>query len=53
MTDQTCGHEGCNCAAREDGFCSDYCAEHAGHEGHAAHDCQCGHQGCEAAHATA
>ncbi len=43
----TCGHPGCKCEAREDGFCSDYCAEHAGQEGHEAHECGCGHTVCE------
>ncbi len=42
----TCGHEGCNCEPREDGFCSDYCQKHGTHEGHQAHDCNCGHDGC-------
>jgi hypothetical protein len=42
----TCGHEGCDCGAREDGFCSDYCQEHATKEGHQAHECSCGHDGC-------
>jgi hypothetical protein len=49
-----CGHEGCTCEAREDGYCSDYCAQPAvagsaeaadDHEGHA---CHCGHAVCEA-----
>jgi hypothetical protein len=51
MADDTCGHDGCTCEAREDGFCSDYCAahpDHEGHEGHDAHECQCGHTVCEA-----
>jgi hypothetical protein len=43
---EMCGHEGCNCAAREDGFCSDYCKEHGTKEGHEAHECGCGHPGC-------
>jgi hypothetical protein len=43
-----CGHEGCKCEAREDGFCSDYCAGHADHEGHEAHECGCGHNVCDA-----
>ena len=42
----TCGHEGCNCEAREDGYCSDYCVKHGTREGHQAHDCDCGHPGC-------
>jgi hypothetical protein len=47
MADGKCGHEGCNCDAREDGFCSDYCARHASKEGHVAHKCDCGHEVCE------
>jgi hypothetical protein len=48
MTDETCRHEGCKCAAREeDGYCSDYCAKHGSHEGHVAHECGCGHDNCE------
>ena len=42
----TCGHEGCHCEPREDGFCSDYCQKHGTREGHHAHDCDCGHAGC-------
>ena len=44
-----CGHEGCNCEAGENGFCSEYCQRHGTHEGHEAHACGCGHPGCEAA----
>jgi hypothetical protein len=47
---QTCGHEGCKCEAREDGYCSDYCAEHASKPGHVAHECNCGHNVCEHEH---
>jgi hypothetical protein len=43
----TCGHEGCTCEAREDGYCSDYCAKHGSHEGHVAHACHCEHAGCD------
>ncbi|MEA2297090.1 MAG: hypothetical protein QOF77_26 [Solirubrobacteraceae bacterium] len=53
MADDTCGHEGCNCAPREDGYCSDYCAKHGGHEGHQAHECGCGHSECHLEAATA
>jgi hypothetical protein len=49
MADETCSHEGCTCKAREDGFCSDYCARHGSKEGHVAHECGCGHATCEAA----
>lgn len=50
MTDTICGHEGCTCQAREDGFCSDYCAEHVGERhGDEAHQCGCGHAHCEMA----
>jgi hypothetical protein len=48
MAEQTCAHEGCRCAAREDGYCSDYCAKHGSQEGHVAHDCGCGHASCHA-----
>lgn len=44
---ETCGHTGCKCEAREDGYCSDYCSEHGDHDGEAAHDCGCGHTVCE------
>lgn len=48
MADTTCGHEGCTCEAREDGFCSDHCAQHAGEaHGDDAHQCGCGHVRCE------
>ncbi len=50
---ETCGHEGCNCLPREDGYCSDYCAKHGGHEGHEAHECGCGHPQCHLEPATA
>jgi hypothetical protein len=53
---ETCAHEGCTCEAREDGYCSDYCAQPAvadessteaapDHEGHG---CHCGHAACDA-----
>jgi hypothetical protein len=54
MAATPCGHEGCTCEAREDGYCSDYCATQAAdaagaataaeHEGH---ECHCGHVACE------
>jgi hypothetical protein len=52
MAATPCGHEGCTCDAREDGYCSDYCAAQApdtaaaagAHEGH---QCHCGHMECE------
>ena len=47
MAEAICGGAGCTCAAREDGFCSDHCKEHAGH-GDEGHSCQCGHAGCAA-----
>lgn len=46
VSDQPCGHEGCKCTAREDGFCSDYCHKHGTHEGHKPHACGCGHPEC-------
>jgi hypothetical protein len=49
MAGETCGHEGCKCEAREDGFCSDYCAKHGTKEGHVAHECNCGHDVCASA----
>jgi hypothetical protein len=49
MTEKTCAGDGCTCTtAREDGYCSDYCATHESHAGHEAHPCQCGHAGCGA-----
>jgi hypothetical protein len=53
MADKTCAHEGCQCEAREDGYCSDYCARHGSHEGHEAHDCGCGHASCHPGSAAA
>jgi hypothetical protein len=58
MAETRCAHEGCTCEAREDGYCSDYCAQPAegesteaahDHEGHA---CHCGHASCDATPAT-
>ncbi len=49
MNERTCDHPGCTCAARADGFCSDYCAEH--HDDVAAGsapECHCGHGECVA-----
>lgn len=49
MADTTCRHEGCMCKAREDGYCSDYCAQHAGEShGDGPHECGCGHTPCAA-----
>ncbi|MDQ3850741.1 MAG: hypothetical protein M3296_09045 [Actinomycetota bacterium] len=48
MAEQMCGHEGCGCKARDDGYCSDYCARHGSKEGHQAHACDCGHAECHA-----
>jgi hypothetical protein len=48
MTEETCGGAGCTCAAREDGFCSDHCKEHAGHSDAEGHVCHCGHADCAA-----
>lgn len=48
---ETCGHEGCTCEARADGYCSDYCAQHPGaQDSEVAGDqeCHCGHTTCEA-----
>jgi hypothetical protein len=49
MTEKTCAADGCTCTtAREDGYCSDYCANHELREGDEANACQCGHAGCAA-----
>jgi hypothetical protein len=48
MVERICVHETCTCAARDDGYCSDYCATHGSHEGHQPHKCDCGHPGCNA-----
>jgi hypothetical protein len=49
---ETCAHEGCTCEAREDGYCSDYCAQPAVAESTEAETeakgCHCGHAVCEA-----
>ena len=44
---EMCGHRGCRCDARDDGFCSDHCAAHAGERVDGAHACECGHDHCE------
>lgn len=41
-----CGHRGCRCDAREDGFCSDHCAGHASERVSAETPCDCGHDDC-------
>jgi hypothetical protein len=41
-----CGHRGCRCDAREDGFCSDHCATQATARVSAEHRCECGHDEC-------
>lgn len=47
MAEKTCGHEGCTCVVAEgEEFCSEYCQRHGTHEGHKAHACGCGHDGC-------
>ena len=46
MAGELCRHPGCTCAARRDGFCSDYCAgDVAGDENEL---CACGHDDCKA-----
>lgn len=47
MAEQVCGHEGCTCGAREDGYCSDYCAGRDGTPESHANDCGCGHSECQ------
>jgi hypothetical protein len=44
---EMCAHRGCRCDAREDGFCSDHCAAHAG-SGGSEQACECGHADCAA-----
>lgn len=42
-----CGHQGCTCQVEQgQEFCGDYCREHAGHQDHDTHACECGHPGC-------
>ena len=47
MAQETCRHQGCTCAARRDGYCSDICAagEDAG-VSDGQHLCACGHDAC-------
>ncbi|MDX6691040.1 MAG: hypothetical protein QOG15_2497 [Solirubrobacteraceae bacterium] len=48
MAQETCRHRGCTCAARSDGFCSDYCAGHDAGAGGEGDLCACGHDVCAA-----
>lgn len=42
-----CTHEGCTCAAGEDGqFCGDYCKTHTESHVGDTHRCECGHAEC-------
>jgi hypothetical protein len=42
-----CQHEGCRCDVSEgQGFCSDYCTQHASESGQGSHACECGHPQC-------
>jgi hypothetical protein len=49
----SCAHEGCRCnvpedrAARSNRYCSDYCEKHSAEPAHQAHQCACGHSGCQ------
>jgi len=44
-----CMHEGCTCAAGEDGrFCSEYCRMHGESHEDGGHLCECGHAECVA-----
>ena len=45
MAQETCRHRGCTCAAKRDGFCSEYCA---GHDAGGDDLCACGHDACAA-----
>jgi hypothetical protein len=49
MTEEICKHEGCTCTAGENGYCSEYCANHAGQDSDdsAPHECGCGHAVCD------
>ncbi|CAN5369636.1 MAG: hypothetical protein ACR2JP_11480 [Acidimicrobiia bacterium] len=44
----TCMHEGCTCAAGEDGFCGEYCRMHGESHEDGGHRCECGHPECVA-----
>jgi hypothetical protein len=41
---QLCRHQGCTCAARSDGYCSDVCTGSA----EPGQPCLCGHDECQA-----
>ncbi len=43
---EMCRHRGCRCDARDDGFCSDHCAQHAAEAVSEGHACDCGHAEC-------
>ncbi|MEA2219994.1 MAG: hypothetical protein QOJ35_2620 [Solirubrobacteraceae bacterium] len=46
MVQQICRHRGCTCAAKSDGYCSEYCAgDDAGDEDQ---PCACDHDACAA-----
>lgn len=47
MSQEMCRQRGCTCAARRDGFCSDYCAGRGAGTGEE-HLCACGHDECAA-----
>ena len=47
MAQEMCRGQGCTCAARSEGFCSDYCAGEVA-SGDEAHLCACGHNECKA-----
>lgn len=46
MAQEMCRHQGCTCAARGDGYCSDYCSGQ-GTGADEAHPCACDHAECD------
>jgi hypothetical protein len=48
MGQQLCRHQGCTCAAKSDGFCSQYCANHDAGAAEENLPCACGHDECDA-----
>jgi hypothetical protein len=47
MASQLCRHHGCTCAAKRDGFCSEYCARHIAGADEKDLPCACGHDECD------
>ena len=46
MAQQMCRHQGCTCAAKSDGYCSEYCGGAGADGGQAEGPCSCGHDQC-------